>query len=416
MRAVLETGFVPIGAIDSEITNEDPILREFELNEISGQCKTVVNDLETIETSCEALEELSDLSDILSKNNAIGTDAASLAAISTESICRRLGYVSEKPIMPSMESFSFTNSRKQATEYTLESLGQIVNDVWEAVKKFFAKIVEGIKKVFKLIKDFIVKILRKMGFLKEQVQGIYKDKVNVYESERMVDFSPFCVSFNVPKAKELHDKVTNVLEDSLNVSKALIGINDALSTFYQVAITAKDIPGLILETEDSGFDVNKFKLKELDKTSEYVTVGEFVNAKHIRFYKKDYKVEIVDGQRVTVNDGSMVISKKLDLPNLLTATEKLAKSIEDNAKREDRLKNLTSVMTKAADNIVKKAKNSEENKTAARMFKVMSSSTINTTSNLLQLVTQNLTESLKYIEFCKRELIANAKQNETKPA
>lgn len=416
MQLVLETGEIPVAAIDHEITNEDPILRELELNEISGQCKTVVNDLETIETACEALEELSDLSDTLSKNNAIGSDAASLAAISTESICRRLGYVSEKPIMPSMESFSFTNSRKQATEYALESLGQIASDVWEAVKKFFAKIVEGIKKVFKMIRDFIVKILRKMGFLKEQVQVIYKDKVNVYESERMVDFSPFCVSFNVPKAKELYDKVTNVLEDSLNVSKALIGINDALSTFYQVAISAKDIPGLILETEDSGFDVNKFKLKEVDKTSEYVTVGEFVNAKHIRFYKKGYKVEIVDGQRVTVNDGSMVVSKKLDLPSMVSATEKLAKSIEDNAKREDRLKNLTSVVTKAADNIVKKAKNSEENKTAARMFKVMSSSAVNTTSNLLQLVTQNLTESLKYIEFCKRELIANAKQNETKVA
>jgi uncharacterized Fe-S radical SAM superfamily protein PflX len=155
-------------------------------------------------------------------------------------------------------------------------------------------------------------------------------------------------------------------------------------------------------------------LKEIDKTDEYVTVGEFINAKHIRFYKKDYKVEIVDGQRVTVNEGSMVISKKLDLPNLVTATEKLGKSIEDNAKREDHLKKLTSVMTKAADNIVKKAKNSEENKAAARMFKVMSSSTINTTSNLLQLVTQNLAESLKYIEFCKRELLVNAKENKAK--
>ena len=416
MHAVLETGFVLVAAIDHEITNEDPILRELELGEINGQCKTVVNDLETIETACEAIEELSDLSDILSKNNAIGSDAASLAAISTESICRRLGYVSEKPIMPSMESFSFTNSRKQATEYTLESLGQIASDVWEAIKKFFAKIIEGIKKVFKFIKDFIMKILRKMGFLKEQVQVIYKDKVNVYESERTVDFSPFCVSFNVPKAKDLHGKVTDVLENSLNVSKALININNALSTFYEVAISAKDIHGLILETRNSGFNVDEFKLKEIDKTDEYVTVGEFINAKHIRFYKKDYKVEIVDGQRVTVNDGSMVISKELDLPNLVTATEKLAKSIEDNAKREDRLKKLTSVMTKAADSIVKKAKNSEENKAAARMFKVMSSSTINTTSNLLQLVTQNLTESLKYIEFCKRELLVNVKENETKVA
>lgn len=414
MQTAVKTGFVPIGAIDSEITNEDPILRELELNEIRGECKNVSNDLGVIETSCEAIEELSDLSDVLTKNNAIGSDAASLAAISTESICRRLGYVGEKPIMPSMESFSYANSRKQATEYTLESLGSIASDAWEAVKKFFAKIVEGVKKVFKMIKDFIIKILRMLGFLKEQVQVIYKDKTKVYESERMVDFSPFCISFNVPKAKDLHNKVTDVLENSLNVSKALIGINDTLSTFYQVAITTKDIPGLILETEDSGFDVNKFKLKEVDKTSEYVTVGEFVNAKHIRFYKKGYKVEIVDGQRVTVNDGSMVISKELDLPNLVTATEKLANSIEDNAKREDRLKNLTSVMTKAADNLIKKAKNNEENKAAARIFKIMTQSTINTTSSLLQLVTQNLTESLKYIEFCKRELLVNAKENKAK--
>ena len=414
MQAVLETGFVPIGAIDSEITNEDPILRELELNEIRGECKNVSNDLGTIETACEAIEELSDLSDVLTKNDAIGSDAASLAVISTESICRRLGYVGEKPIIPSMESFSYANSRKQATEYTLESLGQIVSDVWEAIKKFFAKIIEGVKKIFKMIKDFIVKILRKMGFLKEQVQVIYKDKTKVYKSERMVDFSPFCVSFNVPKAKDLYDKVADVLEDSLNVSKALIGINDALSTFYQVAISAKDIHGLILETENSGFNVDEFKLKEVDSTSDYVTVGEFVNAKHIRFYKKDYRAEIVDGKRVTVNEGSMVISKELDLPGMVNTTEKLANSIEDNAKREDRLKNLTNVMTKAADNIVKKAKNSEENKAAARMFKIMSQSAINTTSNLLQLVTQNLTESLKYIEFCKRELLVNAKENKAK--
>ena len=73
-------------------------------------------------------------------------------------------------------------------------------------------------------------------------------------------------------------------------------------------------------------------------------------------------------------------------------------------------------MTKGADNLIKKAKNNEENKAAARIFKIMTQSTINTTSSLLQLVTQNLTESLKYIEFCKRELLANAKENEAKVA
>jgi hypothetical protein len=97
MQTVLETGFVPVAAIDHEITNEDPILRELELGEIRGECKNISNDLETIETACETIEELSDLSDVLAKNNAIGSDAASLAAISVESICRRLGYVSEKP-------------------------------------------------------------------------------------------------------------------------------------------------------------------------------------------------------------------------------------------------------------------------------------------------------------------------------
>ena len=106
----------------------------------------------------------------------------------------------------------------------------------------------------------------------------------------MVDFGPFCVSFNAPKAKDLHGKVTDVLENSLNVSKALININNALTTFYDVAITAKDIHRLILETEDSGFDVNVFAIKM--KTIENVInfIGQRLG---LRFASKLWNVIII---------------------------------------------------------------------------------------------------------------------------
>ena len=54
MQIVFETGFVPVAAIDHEVTNEDPILRELELGEIRGECKNISNDLETIETTASS--------------------------------------------------------------------------------------------------------------------------------------------------------------------------------------------------------------------------------------------------------------------------------------------------------------------------------------------------------------------------
>ncbi len=418
MQAVLETGFVPVAAIDNEITNEDPVLRELELGEISGQCKSVVNDLDTMETACEALEELSDMSDILSKNNAIGSDAASLAAISSESICRRLGYVREKPIMPSMESFSYSNSRKQATEYTLESFGDVAKDVIEAIKTFFKKLVAGIMKVFGMIKNFILGILRKMGLLKSQVKQIYDDKKTDVESEREVDFSVFCTTFNVEKASQLNDKVTDVLNDSLNVSDALKRIHDTMTTFYNVALATKDVQGLINETTGESLDHKIFKLKVVEDNKDYATLGDFIHGKQIRVYKNEYKVEVVDGEKVTVSDSTMKVGKDLELLKLLDTAEKLAEAVEANVKRSEKnkegFKDLTETVLKVAGKIATKARSTQENKEAAKVFRTVAQTTVSVTSSLLYLVSENLTESLKYIEFCKRELLVNAKENATK--
>ncbi len=412
MQIAFESPDETLALVNEDNLDAELLERDLEVREINDQINEITQNQETIETACTAIEELSDMSSIMSVNNAVEVDAASMAAICAESICKRLGYVSPRPMLPTMESFSYGNSRKQATEYVVESFSDTISDIWEAVKAFFKKLVEKIMDILRYIGHFISKMLRNMGILRKQVEAVYENKDPV--EVREVDFSPFCQVFNIENAVDLNDKVTKVLTNSINVTNALKQVHDAMSTFYKVALEKNDVITLMRETYNTGLDHRIFHLDTIEDNNDFIIVGEFVKVKHLKFTKREYKIEVIDGKEVEVSDPMLKVNKELDLIKLLNNAEKLADAIDTNIKRSEKrhdgFKDLTETIVKAATKIANKFTGNKDNKEAAQVFKHVAKTTVTVTSSLLQLVTENLNESVKYIEFCKRELVKTEKQ------
>ena len=283
----------------------------------------------------------------------------------------------------------------------------MAKDIWEQLVAFVKKLVDKIMDFFKYIGHFISKMLRNITILFHRVKTVKKDDKPIINTNE-VDFTHYCKSFNVENANELVVKVANVLSNSVNVTHALRKVQDAVTTFYRVALTANDVLGLMRETTDNSIDYRLFKLDVIERNSDYTVIGEFIKGKQLKLYNNTYKIEIIDGPKVEVKEPMLAVTKDVDLAEYLKQASILAGEIEKNVQHSERskdgFKNLTDTIVKAATKIANRSTTTQENKEAARVFKNMAHTTVAVTSNLLQLVTENLVESVRFIEFYNQKL------------
>ena len=192
------------------------------------------NNNEILGSALMAIEELSDIAAILDKE-VISKDALQMASVATESICNRLGYNPRDKIVPSLESLSIA-ARANASKVALEKIGDTIGKIWEAIKSFFRRILEGIKSLWAKINETIEVNDKYITHIDERIAEI-KERKQVIR-ERIIDVTVHCNTFNTSSVGDLPRCIKRTLDDHTDILKRRPTINKDIEKLL------KSIPGI----------------------------------------------------------------------------------------------------------------------------------------------------------------------------
>jgi len=163
-------------------------------SEVAMQSADVSNCISDIQTGQDDIVTLSEIQDVLveasNKTDGIDETTAVVTQIAVEAIYARLGLV-VKPI-PAMETFASIHSRKVATNVAIESIGDSVKRIWDAI-------VRAIKLLIDKIKSFAQTFFENRGQL-EKMSKIMRSRANALEHNDLTT----TLSAQVSKAISLH--------------------------------------------------------------------------------------------------------------------------------------------------------------------------------------------------------------------
>lgn len=180
------------------------------------------NNNEILGSALMAIEELSDIAAILDKED-ISKDALQMASVATESICNRLGYNPRDKIVPSLESLSVA-ARANASKIALEKIGDTIGKIWEAIKSFFRRILEGIKSLWTKIDETIEVNDSNIKRIEERIADIKQHK-KVIQPNLEINMATYCNTFNASSGDDLPRSIKRTLEDHADILKHRSTIN-----------------------------------------------------------------------------------------------------------------------------------------------------------------------------------------------
>ena len=99
--------------------------------------------------------------------------------IAVEAICNRLGIYGGTGI-PALESFSTRSGRARSTRIAIETIGEKIKKIWEAVVNAFKKLINYVKDFFAKLFDANKKMLARIISLRvkaKSIKGVAKDKI-----------------------------------------------------------------------------------------------------------------------------------------------------------------------------------------------------------------------------------------------
>lgn len=176
------------GAGGDEASNAPESL-ETELLEVNDEEEAAAVEEEQTDEAVEVAEALESLAFTLESaikdKGGIDPTAAAIADQYTQSLYGRVGM--SRSSMPALESFGGTSTRQRSTELALEDIG-------EAAKKIWDKIVESIKKAIAWVKERFVKIFGAAEKLQKRAKALQEKASSTtgtaqeknFESERTV--------------------------------------------------------------------------------------------------------------------------------------------------------------------------------------------------------------------------------------
>lgn len=187
--------------------------------DISDSAKADVNTLTKVN---DILVEATESNKVLTK------DVLQMSKVVTESICARLGYKATDKLFIATEDTSFTS-------ISVESFSEMVNRTWEAIIRFFKRIVEGMKNLLsKLFSKSMVEKNKNINSLKliDEIKNTPKSSLIIEKplTENVVDstviFKFFILSENLKKSNNLESNKTTVCNILSTANKSAFKIID----------------------------------------------------------------------------------------------------------------------------------------------------------------------------------------------
>lgn len=193
----------------------------------------LVDDVETTAEETEELVEMTDeahedidtleqvqdvMTDSIESGEGLSPEAAEMAEIVTESICRRMG-IRNTRVIPNMESFGSNGSRLSATRLAFEGISDVIEKIWKAIKDAFKKVMSVIQDLYKKFFDGATKIKAQAKALITKAQErSYGDT-----DEDELELNSVYSAFKDPTKTEFDtNNVTSIINTHVKVSSQLM--------------------------------------------------------------------------------------------------------------------------------------------------------------------------------------------------
>lgn len=362
-----------------------------EITENSNDIEEMVTATEEAVADAESLGEIQDvMQESVDEGEGLPEEAAEIAEVAVESICRRLG-ISNTKIIPAMESFGSKHSRLSATKIAIESIGDTLKKIWEAIKAAFIR-------VWDKIKTFFIGFTKNTQALSNHLDDLKKRVIDLEDSktaDKDLDSSSLANAFSINK-KANHATATTIIENSKKLLEAnadltktvdgtLSGLKNLMSTeidrnkftaYMNSAQAAHDanIRKILSSIIISGIG----KAQKEDKKNATSYAGPFEGCRVLRIQNQtkgtapdEYKVFSIGIETSDKFEAEKIdVLKKDQMLDLIHKAASLIDALNSFEKQRDMLSKAADASKKVADEALKVvAKLSENDTVKSRIFR-----------------------------------------------
>lgn len=154
--------------------------------EVVDQAADIEADAGDVSEAVADVGELSEIGEIaeasVESGEGLSEQAAEIATVAIERIHNRLGFSGKQRIVPATESFGHAGTRLASTKLVIESIGDTIKQVWEAIKamakRIWDKITQFFKKIFgsaKSLRDHLENLKKRAIALDASAKPAEKD-------------------------------------------------------------------------------------------------------------------------------------------------------------------------------------------------------------------------------------------------
>ncbi len=166
----------PTGEVAEEMVNEQEVAGE--VATVDAEVKNLEGAIETTEDAIQGLEAVKEFAEEKKEEGGLTEGEAKLVQVATEALVARFkGNIQIKHA--TIESFGAAGNRMKSTDFTIESIGDQLKSMWEAVKRWF-------KKWSEKMGDWFRAHVSNAGRMKKAAQAL-ADKAGTKHGEKQED-------------------------------------------------------------------------------------------------------------------------------------------------------------------------------------------------------------------------------------
>lgn len=157
-----------------------------EVTESAGEVDAVQESTEEAVETATALEAIYDTLKISAANGGLDKYAAQAVGIATDRLLRTVGV--HKPSFPALESFGQNSSRIGATTLAMETIGEQLKKIWDAIVAAFNRAIQWLGDMYTKVFRSAEKLKARAEALKGKASGLKGSaKEGTFESAKLVE-------------------------------------------------------------------------------------------------------------------------------------------------------------------------------------------------------------------------------------
>lgn len=328
----MKLGFENDGELATDILPEQTTVPEAEfdttaaLNDMQEMTSDIDDHAQAVTDVQEAAETVSDIKDTMQASvdsgEGLSETSAEIAEVAVEAMFAKLGLKTQQKPIPALESFGNKHSRVSATKIAIESLGENIKKMFNAVIDAFLRIWEKIKE---FIKNFFMNtphLRKRLEACKKKLEGA-KDYVEPKENIHTSAAKAFSI-----KGEASFETVKVIFDDAGKMSVAIYELSKKTNA---MDFSLKSLFGTNIGSLSAKFlDYIKYTqdiFKSLSPVEERV-YGHFVNSHSIELKIEDGKpsISMVRSESPVAEDAKPL--SQAQMRQLLEATDKILKDMD----------------------------------------------------------------------------------------